>query len=167
MRLALPACAALAIAACSHHYAASPHAGSHAPAVAEIGRTHAPYTGKPKYLAEARPLLPTTSRPGGGNPCAVRSQACDDRLRAVLASLDGQILALSTPPTDLQLSALRLQLAELGPLLAPYPDMASERDELGTVVDKLPSLSVVDQGAARRRMTELSDLLRVQLAAAQ
>ena len=54
-------------------------------------------------------------------------------------SIDGQILALSNPPTDLQLQTLRLQLIQLAPLLAPYPDMRSEQHELAAVVAKLPS----------------------------
>ena len=84
-----------------------------------------------------------------------------------MAALDGQILALSAPPTELQISALRLQLEQLRPLLAPYSDITSEGDELGGVIDKLPSLSAVDVAAAKRRMTELSDLIRVQLAAGE
>jgi hypothetical protein len=134
-----------------------------------IGRSHEPYRGKPKYLAESRPLQPTTSAPraGAANPCNVRSPHCDERLRAVLASIDGQILALSNPPTDVELQALRLQLIELTPLLSPYPDITAERVELGDVVEKLPTLTPIDQAAARRRLIELTDLIRVQLAAAQ
>lgn len=133
-----------------------------------IGHTHQPYGGIPKYLAEARPMLPTTSdKQANTNPCARRSAECDERLRALLASIDGQLLALSTPPTDVQLAALRLDVAQVQPLLAPYPDITSERDELASLVDKLPSLQEVDQGAAKKRMIELADLIRVQLAAAQ
>jgi hypothetical protein len=133
-----------------------------------IGHTHVPYRGKPAYLASARPLIPTTSTVAGAdNPCPVRSRACDERLRALLASLDGQILALSTPPTELQLQAMRLQLLQITPLLTPYPDMAAERDELGVLVEKLPTQTELQQAATRKRMTELTDLLRVQLAAAQ
>ncbi|MCU1281016.1 MAG: hypothetical protein JWM53_4562 [bacterium] len=166
------ACAALALAACTHEFdVARPTrvADPMPPPPNALGYSHAPYSGKPQYLASARPLHPTTKATpaAGDNPCATRSQACEDRLRALLASLDGQILALSTPPTELQLSALRLEVAQLGPLLAPYPDIAAEGEELGTVVDKLPSLTVVDVGPARRRMTELSDLIRVQLAAGE
>jgi hypothetical protein len=133
-----------------------------------IGNTHEPYTGKPKYLAEARPLLPTTSdEKGNQNPCARRSATCDERLRALLASIDGQILALSTPATDVQLAALRLDVAQVQPLLAPYSDITAERDELAGLVDKIGSMNEVDQGAAKKRMIELADLIRVQLAAAQ
>ncbi len=175
MRLALLACATLALAACErelHEFdVAKPmHIVVMPPPSTAPGRSHEPYTGMPKYLAAARPLRPTTSTtcpPGAHNPCAFRSQVCDDRLRGVLTSIDGEILTLSTPPTELQLSALRLDVDQLGPLLAPYPDMASERDELGQLVGKLPSMTMVDQMGTRRRMTELADLLRVQLAAAQ
>lgn len=133
-----------------------------------VGHTHRPYAGKPKYLAEARPMLPTTSdKKGNENPCARRSATCDERLRAVLASIDGQILALSSPPTDVQLAALRLDVAQVQPLLAPYSDIAAERDELAALVDKMASMNQVDQGTAKKRMIELADLIRVQLAAAQ
>ena len=133
-----------------------------------VGHTHRPYTGKPKYLAEARPLLPTTSdEKGNENPCAKRSVTCDERLRALLASIDGQILALSSPPTDVQLAALRLDVAQVQPLLAPYSDITAERDELAALVDKMPSLNEIDQGAAKKRLIALADLIRVQLAAAQ
>jgi hypothetical protein len=134
-----------------------------------VGHSHEPYRGKPKYLAEARPMLPTTSAPKAGaeNPCNVRSPECDQRLRAVLASIDGQILALSDPPTQVELQALRLELIQLTPLLSAYPDVAAERQELGEVVEKLPSQTPIDQAAARKRLVELTDLIRVQLAAAQ
>lgn len=136
-----------------------------------IGHTHLPYGGKPKYMAAARPMLPTTSDgrnvSATANPCAQRSPACDERLRALLASIDGQILALTTPPTDTQLQALRLDLQQAQPLLAPYSDITSERDELAGIVDQLPSMTTIDQGAAKKRMVQLSDLIRVQLAAAQ
>jgi hypothetical protein len=132
------------------------------------GHSHVPYVGVPKYLASARPLQATTSNMVQKEPeCATRSQRCDDRLRAVLATIDGQILAMTRPPSETQLAALKLQLVELQPLLAPYPDMMSERDELASLIDKMPTLSEVDQNSARRRMTELTDLVRVQLAAAQ
>jgi|SRR5689334_3845004 hypothetical protein len=132
------------------------------------GHSHVPYVGIPKALASARPMQATNATTTKKEPeCATRSQRCDDRLRAVLATIDGQILALTTPPSETQLAALKLQLIELQPLLAPYPDMMSERDELAQLIDKFPSLSEVDQGSARKRMTELTDLVRVQLAAAQ
>ena len=138
------------------------------PKTGTIGHTHEPYAGKPTYLAEARPMLPTTSDDKRNqNPCATRSATCDERLRALLASIDGQILALSTPPTDVQLAALRLDVAQVQPLLAPYSDITAERDELAALVDKIPSMNQVDQGAAKKRMIELADLIRVQLAAAQ
>jgi hypothetical protein len=132
------------------------------------GRTHRPYAGKPKYLAAARPLQPTTSAaPGADNPCATRSAGCELRLRAQLAAVDGQILALAAPPTETELQALHASLAELTPLLAAYPDLDSERDELTTMVEKLPTQAPVDQATAKRRMIELTDLLRLQLSAAQ
>ena len=170
MRLASLACATLLLAACAHEFDVAPPtrvANEMPPPTNSPGRSHTPYAGKPKYLAAARPLQPTTSATRAEAACAARSQVCEDRLRAVLASVDGQILALSTPPTELQLAALKLQLAQLGPLLAPYPDVQSEGDELGSVVGTLPSLAPVEVGAARRRLTELTDLIRVQLAAGE
>jgi hypothetical protein len=173
MRLALVACVALSLAGCR---ALTEFQVDKPSKVADIpppspdapGRSHTPYTGKPKYLASAGPMLPTSNRPPAGfNPCAVRSQPCEEQLRALLLSLDGQILGLSTPVTDLQLSALVAQARQLAPLLVPYQDMASEGDELLTVVARLPSMTSIDQRSARRRLIELADLIRVQLAAAQ
>jgi hypothetical protein len=162
----------LALGGCRtfHEFEVTPPAKlAQAPIKADtIGHTHDPYQGKPKYLAAARPMLPTTSDTAKNpNPCAQRSPACDERLRALLASIDGQILALSTPATEVQLKALSLDVAQAEPLLAAYPDITSERDELADLVDKMPTLSDIDQGAAKKRMVELSDLIRVQLAAAQ
>ena len=136
-----------------------------------VGHSHEPYTGKPKYLAESRPLLPTTSdtgpTAGAPNPCQTRTTVCDDRLRAVLASIEAQSLALSNPPTPLEVQSLRLSILQLTPLLTPYPDMLSERDELGQIVEKLPETPAAKQGPLRKRMSDLIDLIRVQLAAAQ
>jgi hypothetical protein len=131
------------------------------------GRSHNPYTGIPKYLAEARPLRATNdvAREAPAE-CAAQSTVCDDRLRAVLATIDGQILALSTPPTELQMTALKLATAQLAPLLVPYPDMMAERDELVAAVANFSALTLIDQALSRRRLTELTDLIRVQLAAA-
>jgi hypothetical protein len=150
---------ALVASGCAHH-ALDNHYGM--ATLSPVGQTHEPYRGKPKYLAEARPLQPQ-GKPASDNPCQQRSRACDDRLRAALAAIDGHILAMSTPPTETELAALRLSLDQVGPLLAPYPDIAAEREELGT----LPSASPVDQETKRKRMTELTDLIRIQLAAAQ
>ena len=165
------AAALLASAGCSHEFDVTrpTRVADVTPPPDGVGHSHEPYRGKPAYLAAARPLQPTTSapKPGATNACSARTPACDERLRAVLASIDGQILALSNPPTDVELKALKLELAELTPLTEPYPDIASERDELGDVVDKLPSMTTIDQLAARKRLVELTDLIRVQLAAAQ
>ena len=160
---------ALALVGCAHHEASKPAVEAMAPRQYEtIGHTHVPYAGKPKYLAEARPLRPTREPVAGTtNPCQTRSTTCDDRLRAVLASLEGQILALQTPPTDLELQALRLSVLQLTPLLTPYPDMMAERDELGNLIEELPTVPPVRQARIRKRMSEVTDLLRVQLAAAQ
>jgi hypothetical protein len=173
MRLAVVACAALLFAGgCSHEFdymRPSRVASEMPPPPNAPGVSHAPYQGKPQYLAAARPLQATTSAAAAAKApeCATRSQACEDRLRATLASLDGQILALSAPATELQVSTLRLQAQQLAPLLAAYPDVQAEGDELAATVEKLPAMSAVDVGSARRRLTELTDLIRVQLAAGE
>jgi hypothetical protein len=134
----------------------------------EIGRTHRPYDAHPAYmLAANRPLYAEARPPGEDNPCRRRSSACETRLRAELAALDGELLALGEPPTATQLQALQLTVQNLQPLLAPYPDLQSERQELAQHIAQLPTLSLVRQEAARRRMIELSDLLRVQLTASE
>lgn len=161
---------ALALVGCEHGFENTwhkPTAPPPTPTAREgVGTTHEPYAGKPKYLAEARPLLPTTTA-RETNPCATRSASCDVKLRAQLAAVDAQLLAVDSPPTETQLEALRLSLAQLVPLMAAYPDMAAEREELQSLVDKLPSLQVADQVAAKKRMIELTDLIRLQLSAAQ
>ena len=132
-----------------------------------IGRSHEPYHGKPAYLAEARPLVNVNATSEPRNDCVQRSVACDQRLRATLAALDGQLLALSTPPQDVEMQALQLSIVELEPLLAPYPDLMAEQHELVTTVPKLPTQPLAIQSSTRKRLLELSDLLRLQLAAAQ
>jgi hypothetical protein len=155
---------ALAGTGCAHH--ARENQAAVAPTSAPIGQTHEPYRGKPKYLAEARPLQPV-AKPGSDNPCRQRSRTCDDRLRAALAAIDGHVLAMSTPPTETELAALRLSVEQVRPLLAPYTDIGAELEELTTLLDELPSASPVEQETKRKRMTELTDLIRIQLAAAQ
>ena len=175
MRLAVTVCAALGLAACEREFhefdVARPSSVAELPPAPldAPGRSHTPYAATPRYLAEARPLLPTTStsKTTEQQPCAVRSKSCEDRLRAVLASFEGQLLALSTPPTELQLEALRLQVEQLEPLLVPYTDITSEGNEIAHIVAKLPSLKPIELKPARRRLTVLTDLIRVQLAAAQ
>jgi hypothetical protein len=131
-----------------------------------VGRSHRPYGAKPAYLATARPLPPIAGQTAG-DECRVRTRRCDERLRATLAALDGQTLAMSSPPTEVELRALRLTLAELRPLLAPYPDMGAEHDELDGLATALATQPAAQQAATRRRLLELLDLLRVQLAAAR
>ena len=159
-----------ALSGCEHGFENTWHKPTTPPEAPRegVGVTHAPYAGKPKYLASAKPMLPTRE-PGEAepNPCATRSASCDVKLRAQLATVDAQVLALDTPPSPTELETLRLSLAQLIPLLAAYPDMASERDELSALVDKYPGMTPPDQVAAKKRMIELSDLIRLQLSAAQ
>ena len=136
-------------------------------AVWPIGRSHEPYHGKPAYLAEAQPLVAVNATTAPRNDCLQRSRACDERLRATLAALDGQLLALSTPPQEVEMQALQLSIVELEPLLVPYPDLVAEQEELKTTVPKLPTQPLAIQSSTRKRLLELSDLLRVQLAASQ
>ncbi|HEX4458482.1 MAG TPA: hypothetical protein VIA18_10960 [Polyangia bacterium] len=131
-----------------------------------IGRSHNPYHGKPAYLAEARPLV-TVNPAAPRNDCLQRSLACDQRLRATLAALDGQLLALSTPPTDVELEALELSANQLDGLLVPFPDLQAEQHELKTTLPKLAGQPLAEQTMTRKRLIELSDLLRLQLAASQ
>jgi hypothetical protein len=132
-----------------------------------VGQTHQPYRGKPAYLASAHPLVPTaTTQPEPANACLERSPACDQRLRAALAALDLQVLALSAPPTELQLRALELGVRNVAPLLVPYPDLEPQLEEVADLVTELPTHPVAEQTAVRKRMIELSDLMRVQLATA-
>ena len=136
-------------------------------ALHEIGNSHEPYHGKPAYLAEAQPLVNVRSDAQRSRECETRSLACDQRLRATLSALDGQLLALSAPPHDIELEALQLSLQQLVPLLAPYPDLMPEQRELRDSIAKLPTQPLAIQSVTKKRLIELSDLLRLQLAAAQ
>ena len=136
-------------------------------ALLEIGNSHEPYHGKPAYLAAAQPLENVRSDAQRSRECETRSLACDQRLRATLAALDGQLLALSSPPHDVELEALQLTSQQLVPLLAPYPDLMPEQQELKDTVGKLPTQPLAIQSVTKKRLIELSDLMRLQLAAAQ
>jgi hypothetical protein len=133
-----------------------------------VGHSHQAYGGKPAYLAAARPLQPTVTSDGTTEPppCPTRSAACDARLRATLAALDGQVLALATPASDLELQALGLTVRELGPLLAPWGDLGSQHKELAQRVDDLKTQAPAQQAETKKRMITLADLLRVQVAGA-
>jgi hypothetical protein len=156
---AVAAALGLTVGGCAHHV-------TYADPLADAGSSHQPYVGKPVYLASARPMAnvgPTQE----AQPCASRSAACDAKLRAALADLDLQTLALSTPPTDLQLQALTLAVHNVNPLLAAYPDVQAEGDEIGRLTADLPTHSVAEQAAVKQRLVELSDLIRIQIAAAR
>lgn len=144
--------------------AAPPHVSR---SLHEIGNSHEPYHGKPAYLAAAQPLINVRNDAQRTRECETRSLACDQRLRATLSALDGQLLALSSPPHDVELEALQLSLQQLGPLLVPYPDLMPEQQELKDTIGKLPAQPVAVQSVTKKRLIELSDLLRLQLAAAQ
>src|SRR3954463_8644612 len=167
MRTALFALALVA-GGCGHFHPTAEYTEASAE-VPRIGSTHTPYRGKPAYLASARPLQPVArpQAPASDNPCAQRSRTCDDRLRALLAAVDAEVLALSTPPTESEVEALRLTLVDLPSLLAPYTDVTAEGDELAVAVCKLPEATPRERGPLTPRMHELIDLIRVQLAAAQ
>ena len=77
-----------------------------------------------------------------------------------------RVVSLPAPAVR-HVQALRLQLIQLTPLLAAYPDIAAERQELGDIVEKLPTQTPIDQASSRKRLVELADLIRVQLAAAE
>jgi hypothetical protein len=130
-----------------------------------IGQTHQPYHGRPSYLASAG--LMHATRPVGESGCTTPTPDCVERLRAVLTALDGHVLALTAEPTPVQVQGLRLAIIELTPLLTPYPDMLPERTELGVLVEKLPTASPTQVPLLQKRMTELVDLMRIQLAGAQ
>lgn len=162
MKIVLASAFCVALFGCASH----PPAQHVSRAVWTIGRSHNPYHGKPAYLAETRPLV-TVSPSAPRNDCLQRSLACDQRLRATLAALDGQLLALSAPPRDVELQGLEMSANELEGLLVPFPDLAAEQHELKATLPLLAGQPLALQTATRKRLLELSDLLRLQLAAAQ
>jgi hypothetical protein len=166
MRMALLACA-LVLGGCFCR--GNPVREPEAELRPAVGSTHAPYAGKPAYLAAARPMqqVARPQQPGADNPCAQRSRICDDRLRALLADVDDALLALSDPPTQQEVAALKLALEDLPALMAPYTDATAEVDELMGSVPRLVESRPLGQEPLKKRMRELVDLIRVQLAAAQ
>lgn len=132
-----------------------------------IGHSHTPYRGKPAYLAEARPLQPLRADDSGPPRCDPPTPACTQQTRATLAALDGQLLALSTPPRDVELRAIQISLYELSGLMAGYPDALGEQAEMKQLLEKLPNQPAAEQAGTKKRMVELGDLMRLQLASEQ
>jgi hypothetical protein len=87
------------------------------------------------------------------------------RLHALLAAVDAHAYTVGDRPSIATVRALELTLAEIGELLAPYPDIEYEVVELRRLTDDIPTTPAARLPRLRARMTELTDLIRVQLVA--
>ncbi len=150
---------ALLLGACAHHSVAP-----EPPVV--VGSSHQPYRGRPGYLSAERSSyrdFVADRRPIAERPPLESAQP--DRLRALMATLDGKVAGLGEQPTDADRKALSVTIEEIGGLLAAYPDQAAEVDELRELTDKLGATRGPAVIQLRARMGDLIDLIRLQLLA--
>jgi hypothetical protein len=137
-----------------------------------VGTSSAPFTARPRYLASASPLeFGVPPAPGAERVPVVGSRPLPEgsertRLRSLLAAVDAQLAAVELGPTPEELTALTLTAHALSELLRPYPDLYRDAEELRALAEKLPSASSAEAARARRRIGDLADLIRLQLAAA-
>ncbi|HEY7955317.1 MAG TPA: hypothetical protein VII38_08485 [Polyangia bacterium] len=143
-----------------------------APSQPTIGESHRPYTGVPWYMElnrQERAAAPAVSVPPGEREPVVGGQIPKgerlDRLRALLAAADAEIVLIGPNQTEADQRALTLTVGEIVTLLKPYPDIAAEADELRELTAKLPATRAIELTQVKRRMGELTDLIRVQLLA--
>lgn len=144
----------------------------------EVGRTSRPYAGLPFYLQAgygrtheskvADDRLAVAGEEGEAPERTARALPMGprlDRVRSLLAAVDTQLVALPERVDRAGLEELALALEELDELLEPFTDITWEVRELEEIVARLPDLPPAQQVAARRRMGELTDLIRLQLLA--
>jgi hypothetical protein len=156
----------LALASCVYAPPPTPPIGP------EVGTSHRPFCGVPYYLLPCERLeivraLPTPSerQPVAGRsdrPTGERMQ----RARALLAAVDAHGYGTAGPPSTASIAALELTLDELGQLLAPYPELGEEVEELRRLAHALPQARTIDLPRLRARIAEITDLIRFQLVAA-
>lgn len=135
------------------------------------GESHAPFSGVPWYFenppelrARAAPISPERQPVAGGRETATLTpRERHDRLRALLAAADAEIVLVGPEQTADERQALSLTVNEIAELLAPYPDITAEANELREHVSKLSETRAIDLPRVKRRMGQLVDLIRLQL----
>lgn len=153
-------------AGCAHH-----HYTKHAELAPIPGVSNRPFTGVPWYLEPAQASVPPVRAPswssqrepvvGGAVPHGTER----DRLRALLAAADAEIVLVGESQTPDERRALALTVDEIAERLKPYPDIAAEADELRELTRALPTTRAIDLPRVKKRMGQLTDLIRLQLLA--
>src|SRR5581483_5866214 len=117
------------------------------PPHAAIGGEPRPYRGLPSYLQQP-PRDPNIDRePAAGvnerEPVvghrALPSGERLARLHALLAAVDAHAYTIADRVGTADVRALELTLDEIAALLAPYPDLEYEVDELRALTEQIPS----------------------------
>jgi hypothetical protein len=130
---------------------------------------HPPYNALPQYLAKPPPkarLMATREVASDLPPCTpppLSRTERYDRLRALLAAIDAHVASLGDEPTDQQQRLLRASVDELRQLLVAWPDVAPEGEELAQRVEDLSATLPIRQPELRKRIGQLTDLIRVQI----
>jgi hypothetical protein len=145
-----------------------------------LGRDSRPYTAIPRYLvsaassdfglSSARPSVPEAAEVPVAGPRPLPIGVPRERVRVLLAVVDAHLAALGLVGEPKQMAADQTALVdatrELARLVKAYPDLWSDAEEMRVLAEKLP-LPAAKADRARARMSELTDLIRLQLAAAK
>lgn len=165
----------LVMPGCGHAPPPEPLAG--VPPGEPPGRSVRPYQGTPEYMTP-QGRIPTgpigrwsDEVPVVGSAGAPRADLLS-QIRVELARIDEAAVALDregSEPAQADaadpLRELREGAEALAPLVRARPDLAAEVDELRDIARRFPSMSRHDRGVVLGRVGELTDLIRIQLAA--
>jgi hypothetical protein len=154
---------------------------------------HVPYTGAPLWVrCPAAQVVWQQACPRGGlarpdaatQLTAARAQGSDvivqsgeirtaqppltqmqrlDKLRAALAAIDAHVAGLGDHPSPEERQVLKLTATEVRKLLETWPDVIPEADEMLLLIDKLETTLPLEQPQVRKRITQLTDLIRLQV----
>jgi hypothetical protein len=155
---------------------------AHHPVPELVVNERRPYEGIPAYLHCPPPVVAATTKCPFGPLVAAREQPRDftvggelqptppiskaerlQRLRAVLAAVDAHVAELGDRPSHEQITLLKLSVKEMRGLLEAWPDTLAEADELDRLVDELETTMPIQLPLVRRRMSQLADLIRLQV----
>ena len=138
-----------------------------------IGGEQRPYRGLPSYLqhpprdpnVDREPAIGVDERAPVVGHRALPAGERLARLHALLAAVDAHAYTIADRAGTADVRALELTLDEIATLLAPYPDLEYEVDELRALTEQIPSTPAPRLPRLRARMAELTDLIRLQLVA--
>jgi hypothetical protein len=157
--------AIVCLAGCAHHYQ---NKSVGPPPMVNV---HGPYKGIPSYLTQRTTGTDFTvleRQPVAGHDESLTRSQRLERIRANLAAVDALVAALGDATiTRNQQLALVATAGELRQLLTMWPDIGSEADELVQRAGELGQGLDLQQPRIKQRMFQLTDLIRLQLLAAQ